>query len=72
MSRSGCRSRAAGHGVAERSQHMEGRAIDVRLENCPLARLTELALAAKRGRVGYYPRSNFVHIDTARVRSWRE
>jgi uncharacterized protein YcbK (DUF882 family) len=64
--------RAAGHAVAEHSQHMEGHAIDVRLEGCPLARLHELALAAGRGGVGYYPRSNFVHIDTGTVRSWQE
>jgi uncharacterized protein YcbK (DUF882 family) len=64
--------RSAGHSVAEHSQHMEGHAIDVRLEGCPLARLHELALASKRGGVGYYPRSNFVHIDTGRVRSWQE
>jgi uncharacterized protein YcbK (DUF882 family) len=64
--------RAAGHAVAEHSQHMEGHAIDVRLEGCPLARLHELALAARHGGVGYYPRSNFVHIDTGRVRSWQE
>jgi uncharacterized protein YcbK (DUF882 family) len=63
---------AAGHGVAEHSQHMEGRAIDVRLKDCPLVRLHEAALAAKRGGVGYYPRSNFVHIDTGRLRSWQE
>jgi uncharacterized protein YcbK (DUF882 family) len=64
--------RSAGHAVAEHSQHMEGHAIDVRLEGCSLARLHELALAGKRGGVGYYPRSNFVHIDTGRVRSWQE
>ena len=64
--------RAAGHAVAERSQHMEGHAMDVRLKECPLARLRELALAAQRGGVGFYPRSNFVHIDTGRVRSWQE
>jgi uncharacterized protein YcbK (DUF882 family) len=64
--------RSAGHAVAEHSQHMEGHAIDVRLEGCPLARLHELALAAGRGGVGYYPQSNFVHIDTGRVRSWQE
>ena len=61
-----------GHGVAEHSLHMQGRAMDVRLQGCPLARLHELALAAKRGGVGYYPRSNFVHLDTGRVRSWQE
>ncbi|MBS0417604.1 MAG: DUF882 domain-containing protein [Proteobacteria bacterium] len=64
--------RAAGHAVAERSQHMEGHAIDVRLKGCPLPRLRDLALAAGRGGVGFYPRSDFVHIDTGRVRSWHE
>jgi uncharacterized protein YcbK (DUF882 family) len=64
--------RAAGHAVAQKSQHMEGHAIDVRLKDCPLARLRDLALAARRGGVGFYPRSNFVHIDTGRVRSWQE
>jgi uncharacterized protein YcbK (DUF882 family) len=64
--------RAAGHAVAEKSQHMEGHAIDVRLEGCSLTRLRDLALAAGRGGVGFYPRSNFVHIDTGRVRSWQE
>jgi uncharacterized protein YcbK (DUF882 family) len=62
----------SGHAVAEHSLHMQGRAIDVRLRDCPLARLHELALAARRGGVGYYPRSNFVHLDTGRVRSWQE
>lgn len=66
------RLKATGHQVAEHSRHMEGRAMDVRLRNCPLTRLRDLALAAKRGGVGYYPRSNFVHIDTGRVRSWQE
>jgi len=64
--------RADGHAVAEHSLHMEGRAIDVRLESYSLERLRDLALAARRGGVGYYPRSDFVHIDTGRVRSWGE
>jgi uncharacterized protein YcbK (DUF882 family) len=64
--------RAAGHGVAEHSQHTLGRAIDVRLRDCPLEKLHERALAAHRGGVGYYPRSNFVHLDTGRVRTWQE
>ncbi len=63
--------RAAGHAVAEKSQHMAGHAMDVRLKDCPLPRLHELALAAKRGGVGFYPRSNFVHIDTGRVGPWQ-
>jgi uncharacterized protein YcbK (DUF882 family) len=60
----------AGHAVAEHSQHMEGRAIDVRLVGCGLAKLRDVALRAKRGGVGYYPSSNFVHVDTGRVRTW--
>ena len=60
----------AGHAVAEHSQHMEGRAIDVRLVGCELTRLRDVALAAKRGGVGFYPSSNFVHVDTGRVRTW--
>jgi uncharacterized protein YcbK (DUF882 family) len=63
---------AAGHAVAEHSLHMEGRAMDVRLKGCALTRLRDTALAAKRGGVGFYPRSNFVHVDTGRVRSWQE
>lgn len=61
---------AQSHGVAEHSLHMEGRAMDVRLRGFELAAFHNLALAAKRGGVGFYPRSNFVHIDTGRVRTW--
>jgi uncharacterized protein YcbK (DUF882 family) len=64
--------RAQGHGVAEHSQHMEGRAMDVRLHDFPLDAFRDLALAAKRGGVGYYRRSNWVHVDTGRVRQWSE
>jgi uncharacterized protein YcbK (DUF882 family) len=59
-----------GHAVAEHSQHMEGRAMDVRLIGCELTVLRDAALKAARGGVGYYPSSNFVHIDTGRVRAW--
>jgi uncharacterized protein YcbK (DUF882 family) len=61
---------ATGHGVAEHSLHMQGHAIDVRLRGYDLASLHELALAAGRGGVGYYPQSNFIHLDTGRVRRW--
>jgi uncharacterized protein YcbK (DUF882 family) len=61
---------AQSNGVSERSLHMQGRAMDVRLKDFSTADLRDLALAAKRGGVGYYERSNFVHIDTGRVRSW--
>ena len=62
--------RAAGHAVAEHSLHMQGKAIDVRLLGCDLAVFRDAALKAARGGVGYYPSSNFVHVDTGRVRTW--
>ena len=62
--------RAAGHAVAEHSQHIQGHAMDVRLLGCDLATFRDAALQAKRGGVGYYPSSNFVHVDTGRVRTW--
>jgi uncharacterized protein YcbK (DUF882 family) len=57
-------------GVSARSLHVEGQAIDVRLPGFPTAELRNLALAMKRGGVGYYARSDFVHLDTGRVRRW--
>jgi uncharacterized protein YcbK (DUF882 family) len=59
-----------GSGVAKKSLHMQGRALDVRLKNCTCAALRDLALAAKQGGVGYYQRSDFVHIDTGAFRTW--
>jgi uncharacterized protein YcbK (DUF882 family) len=59
-----------GSGVAKKSLHMQGRAMDVRLRKCSCETLRDLALAAKRGGVGYYQRSNFVHIDTGAFRTW--
>jgi uncharacterized protein YcbK (DUF882 family) len=57
-------------GVARRSLHMDGRAIDVRLVGYDLAKLRDQALAMERGGVGYYRASQFVHLDTGRVRTW--
>lgn len=57
-------------GVAKKSLHMVGQAIDLRLEGVDLARLRQAALELSAGGVGYYPGSGFVHIDTGRVRSW--
>lgn len=59
-----------GGGVAKRSLHMDGKAIDVRLPGVPLDELRDAALSLKAGGVGFYPRSQFVHIDTGKVRSW--
>jgi uncharacterized protein YcbK (DUF882 family) len=49
---------------------MEGRAIDVRLADVPAAALRDAAWSLKRGGVGYYRRSDFVHLDVGRVRRW--
>jgi uncharacterized protein YcbK (DUF882 family) len=59
-----------GSGVAKKSLHLQGRALDVRLKNCPCTNLRDLALAAKQGGVGYYRRSDFVHVDTGAFRTW--
>lgn len=59
-----------GGGVATRSLHMDGKAIDIRLPGVPLADVREAALRLKLGGVGYYPRDQFVHVDTGRVRHW--
>lgn len=57
-------------GVAEHSLHLEGRAIDVRLPGFPTDRLHELALGMRRGGVGFYPSSDFIHLDNGRIRRW--
>jgi uncharacterized protein YcbK (DUF882 family) len=57
-------------GVAKHSLHLDGRAIDVRLTSAATAKLREAALALQRGGVGYYPDSNFVHVDTGAFRAW--
>jgi uncharacterized protein YcbK (DUF882 family) len=59
-----------GGGVASRSLHMDGRAVDVRLPGVPLAELRDAALSLKLGGVGYYPNEQFVHLDTGRTRAW--
>lgn len=62
--------RTGGGGVAKKSQHLVGRAIDVRLTDVATADLRKTGLELARGGVGYYPKSDFVHLDTGRVRSW--
>jgi uncharacterized protein YcbK (DUF882 family) len=74
---SGYRSPASNHmladnssGVAKHSLHMEGKAIDIRLPGIALADLRRAGLMLQSGGVGYYPESNFVHLDVGRVRTW--
>jgi uncharacterized protein YcbK (DUF882 family) len=59
-----------GGGVAKHSLHMEGRAIDLRLPGVTITDLRDAALSLRAGGVGFYPREQFVHLDTGRVRSW--
>jgi uncharacterized protein YcbK (DUF882 family) len=58
------------HGVAEHSLHMQGRAIDIRVEGVQTKTIRNAALAMARGGVGYYPQNNFVHLDTGDFRTW--
>jgi uncharacterized protein YcbK (DUF882 family) len=58
-------------GVAQRSLHMQGRAIDVRIIGVDCAALAAGALNLKRGGVGYYRASDFVHLDTGAFRTWK-
>jgi uncharacterized protein YcbK (DUF882 family) len=57
-------------GVAKKSLHMQGMAIDIRLPGRELDEVRRAARALQRGGVGFYPRSDFVHVDTGRVRFW--
>lgn len=62
--------RKASGGVAKNSYHMKGMAVDLRLPGVRLKTLRKAALQLRMGGVGYYPKSNFVHIDSGTVRSW--
>jgi uncharacterized protein YcbK (DUF882 family) len=57
-------------GVANNSYHMKGMAMDVRLADVDLRHLHNAALSMGRGGVGYYPASDFVHVDVGPVRRW--
>lgn len=58
------------NGVAKGSLHTRGKAIDLRLPGVELKHLRRAALDMHAGGVGYYPRSNFIHVDTGRPRFW--
>jgi uncharacterized protein YcbK (DUF882 family) len=57
-------------GVAKHSLHLGGKAIDIRIPGRDLAQLRDGALSLKGGGGGFYPKSQFVHLDTGRVRRW--
>jgi uncharacterized protein YcbK (DUF882 family) len=58
------------HGVAKHSYHLQGRAIDIRVEGVSSKTIRNAALAMAQGGVGYYPQNNFVHLDSGRFRTW--
>lgn len=62
--------RGRSNGVAKRSLHMQGRALDVRLTDVPTKDLRAAAFELQSGGVGYYPKSGFIHVDTGRFRTW--
>jgi len=62
--------RQMSEGVARGSLHMQGQAADINLPGTNLNKLERTALDLRMGRVGYYPKSGFVHIDTGKVRTW--
>jgi len=62
--------RSHSNGVALHSQHMEARAIDIRIPGVPTKLVRDAALSLQRGGVGYYAQSDFVHVDVGPVRHW--
>lgn len=62
--------RSKGNGVASKSLHLKGKALDIRLSDLDTRKLRDTAISLRKGGVGYYAKSNFVHIDTGRVRTW--
>ena len=57
-------------GVAKKSLHMQGKAMDINLPGRDLSELKKIATNLRQGGVGYYPSSDFVHVDVGRVRYW--
>lgn len=62
--------RTKSRGVAKLSYHMLGKAVDIRLPDCATRKLRNACIDLELGGVGYYPRSNFVHVDTGAFRTW--
>jgi uncharacterized protein YcbK (DUF882 family) len=61
---------SASRGVAKNSLHIDGKAIDIRVPGYELKTLQRAAVDLRRGGVGYYPISDFVHVDVGRIRYW--
>lgn len=57
-------------GVAQNSLHMQGKAVDIRLTDVPTRKIRHIATLIRRGGVGYYAQSDFVHLDTGEFRTW--
>jgi len=64
------RTRSARTGVAKNSEHMQAKAIDIRIPGVGTRKLRDMALGLQAGGVGYYPISKFVHVDVGPVRKW--
>lgn len=63
--------RRGGHpGVARQSLHMKGKAVDIRYSGANLSQVKQCAHALQTGGVGFYPRDNFVHLDSGQFRTW--
>jgi len=60
----------SGRGVARNSLHVQGKAADIRIPGIELSLVRDVATSLRRGGVGYYASSNFVHVDVGRVRYW--
>ena len=62
--------RSRSRGVAKKSLHMSGKAVDLRIPGISLAQVRRAAISLKSGGVGYYPKSDFIHLDSGLVRAW--
>ncbi|MGW8312852.1 MAG: YcbK family protein [Desulfuromonadales bacterium] len=62
--------RSLSNGVAKNSYHIQGKAVDLRLPGVPLKHVRKAAIDLRMGGVGYYPQSDFVHVDSGKVRYW--
>lgn len=62
--------RGKSSGVAKKSYHMKGQAIDLRMKDFSTKRIRDIAISLRAGGVGYYSKSDFIHVDTGDVRDW--